>query len=122
MRIGATAQILYLVGVGIALFVSAHPAAVIGLLALQVLLWILARMPVWELVRAAKRLLFFCLFLGLIGVHRFYVGKIGTGILMVLTLGGLGIWTLIDLILIAAGSFRDKEGRRVFLWTEPGSV
>ena len=66
--------------------------------------------------------LFFCLFLGLIGVHRFYVGKIGTGILMVLTLGGLGIWTLIDLILIAAGSFRDKEGRRVFLWTEPGSV
>jgi TM2 domain-containing membrane protein YozV len=66
--------------------------------------------------------LFFCLFLGLIGVHRFYVGKIGTGILMVLTLGGLGIWTLIDLILIAAGSFRDKEGRRVFLWTEPGSA
>jgi TM2 domain-containing membrane protein YozV len=66
--------------------------------------------------------LLFCLFLGVIGVHRFYVGKIGTGILMVLTLGGLGIWALIDLILIAAGSFRDKEGRRVFLWTEPGSV
>lgn len=66
--------------------------------------------------------LFFCLLLGVIGVHRFYVGKIGTGILMALTLGGLGIWALIDLILIAAGSFRDKEGRRVFLWTEPGSV
>jgi TM2 domain-containing membrane protein YozV len=66
--------------------------------------------------------LLFCLFLGVLGVHRFYVGKIGTGILMVLTLGGLGIWALIDLILIAAGSFRDKEGRRVFLWTEPGSV
>jgi TM2 domain-containing membrane protein YozV len=66
--------------------------------------------------------LLFCLFLGVIGVHRFYVGKIGTGILMVLTLGGLGIWALIDLILIAAGSFRDKEGRRVFLWTEPGSA
>jgi TM2 domain-containing membrane protein YozV len=66
--------------------------------------------------------LLFCLFLGVIGVHRFYVGKIGTGILMVLTLGGLGIWALIDLILIAAGSFRDKEGRRVFLWTEPGPL
>jgi TM2 domain-containing membrane protein YozV len=66
--------------------------------------------------------LLFCLFLGVIGVHRFYVGKIGTGILMVLTLGGLGIWALIDLILIAAGSFRDKEGRRVFRWTEPDSV
>jgi TM2 domain-containing membrane protein YozV len=66
--------------------------------------------------------LFFCLLLGVIGVHRFYLGKIGTGILMALTLGGLGIWALIDLILIAAGSFRDKEGRRVFRWTEPDPV
>ena len=65
--------------------------------------------------------LLFCVLLGWIGVHRFYVGKIGTGILMVVTIGGLGIWTLIDLILIAVGSFRDKEGRRVFRWTEPGS-
>jgi TM2 domain-containing membrane protein YozV len=66
--------------------------------------------------------LLFCILLGWIGVHRFYVGKIGTGILMVVTIGGLGIWTLIDLILIAVGSFRDKEGRRVFRWTEPGSI
>ena len=66
--------------------------------------------------------LLFCILLGWIGVHRFYVGKIGTGVLMVLTIGGLGIWTLIDLILIAVGSFRDKEGRRVFRWTEPGSL
>jgi hypothetical protein len=49
-------------------------------------------------------------------------GKIGTGILMLLTLGGLGIWTMIDLILIAVGSFRDKQNRRVFRWTEPGSI
>lgn len=54
--------------------------------------------------------LLLCLFLGAFGVHRFYVGKIGTGILMVLTLGGLGIWSLIDLILIIIGSFKDKEG------------
>jgi len=66
--------------------------------------------------------LLFCVLLGWIGVHRFYVGKIGTGILMVVTIGGLGIWTLVDLILIAVGSFRDKEGRRVFRWTEPGSM
>ncbi len=66
--------------------------------------------------------LLFCVFLGVLGVHRFYVGKIGTGILMLLTFGGLGIWTLIDLILIIVGSFRDKDGRRVFRWTEPGSA
>jgi TM2 domain-containing membrane protein YozV len=66
--------------------------------------------------------LLLCFFLGVLGVHRFYVGKIGTGILMVLTFGGFGIWALIDLILIVAGAFKDKEGRRVFRWTEPGSV
>jgi len=48
--------------------------------------------------------------LGGLGVHRFYVGKIGTGILMILTLGGLGIWTLVDIIMIAVGSFTDKQG------------
>jgi len=66
--------------------------------------------------------LLFCILLGVFGVHRFYVGKIGTGILMLLTFGGLGIWALIDLILIAVGSFRDKQGKRVFRWTEPGSI
>lgn len=54
--------------------------------------------------------LLLCLFLGGLGVHRFYVGKIGTGILMLLTIGGLGIWALIDLIMIAVGSFKDKGG------------
>ena len=51
-----------------------------------------------------------CFFLGAFGVHRFYTGKIGTGILMLLTLGGLGIWALIDFIIIVCGSFKDKNG------------
>ena len=54
-----------------------------------------------------------CFFLGFLGIHRFYVGKIGTGILMILTLGGLGIWTLVDFIIIVTGNFRDKQGRLV---------
>lgn len=54
-----------------------------------------------------------CFFLGTLGIHRFYVGKIGTGILMLLTFGGLGIWTIIDFVLIAVGSFRDAQGREL---------
>ena len=50
------------------------------------------------------------LFLGGLGIHRFFVGKIGTGILQLLTLGGLGIWALIDIIMIAVGAFKDKAG------------
>ena len=53
------------------------------------------------------------LFLGGFGAHRFYVGKIGTGVAMIFTLGGLGIWVLVDFILICIGSFRDAEGRIV---------
>ena len=49
-------------------------------------------------------------FLGALGVHRFYVGKVGTGILMLLTVGGFGVWALIDFIMIAVGKFSDKQG------------
>ena len=66
--------------------------------------------------------LLLCFFLGCFGAHRFYVGKIGTGELMLVTLRGLGIWMLVDLILIAAGSSRDAEGRRIWRWLEPSPV
>lgn len=58
-----------------------------------------------------------CFFVGFLGVHRFYVGKIGTGILQILTFGGLGIWALIDFIMIVVGSFTDKQGNKLTQWT-----
>ena len=55
--------------------------------------------------------LLLCIFLGGIGVHRFYVGKIGTGILYSLTLGLFGIGALVDLIMIIVGKFTTKDGQ-----------
>ena len=54
--------------------------------------------------------------LGPFGAHRFYVGKTGTGLLMLCTLGGGGLWYLYDLIVVAGGSFRDSENRLVSRW------
>src|SRR5690348_5362429 len=54
--------------------------------------------------------------LGVFGGHRFYVGKIRTGILQAATLGGAGLWWLYDWILVASGSFRDMNNRLVTRW------
>ena len=53
---------------------------------------------------------FLCLFLGWLGVHRFYTGHVVSGIFQLLTFGGFGIWTLIDLVMIYTDSFRDDMG------------
>jgi TM2 domain-containing membrane protein YozV len=56
--------------------------------------------------------LLLCFFLGFLGIHRFYVGKVGTGILQIITVGGFfGIWVLIDFIMILIGKFTDKQGQ-----------
>ena len=62
-------------------------------------------------------LLLLCLFLGTFGFHRFYVGKVGTGIVWLLTIGILGLGVLYDLILILCGTFEDKDGKRIIEWT-----
>jgi hypothetical protein len=50
------------------------------------------------------------LFVGTLGIDRFYLGYTGLGILKLITLGGCGIWALIDLIRIATGSLKDANG------------
>ncbi|MFZ4763310.1 MAG: TM2 domain-containing protein [Roseimicrobium sp.] len=54
--------------------------------------------------------LLLAIFLGGLGAHRFYVGKIGTGILQLLTCGGFAVWAVVDIIMICTGAFRDKDG------------
>jgi hypothetical protein len=60
--------------------------------------------------------LMLCILLGPFGAHRFYVGKVGTGLIWLFTLGFLGIGVIYDIIFIATGEFRDDRERRVVRW------
>lgn len=62
--------------------------------------------------------LLLCWFLGVFGAHRFYVGRPLSAIFMILTLGGLGIWALIDLIVIVCGDFKDKNKKKLVTWLD----
>jgi hypothetical protein len=63
--------------------------------------------------------LLLCLFVGYLGIHRFYAGKLFTGLLWLITGGLFGIGWIFDLILIAMGRFRDSDGLRINVWEEP---
>lgn len=68
----------------------------------------------WGYAHKKKWVAFFlCLFLGYLGIHRFYVGKIGTGIIWLFTVGFFGIGWILDLIFILFGGFRDKAGQHL---------
>lgn len=57
-------------------------------------------------------------YLGVFGVHRFYAGRIVSGIFMILTLGGLGLWALVDAIVILCGEFNDSDGLKIKTWID----
>ena len=64
--------------------------------------------PISTKSRTAAAIL--CFFLGVLGVHRFYVGKVGTGVIWLFTIGMFGIGAIVDFILIVRGSFKDQSG------------
>jgi len=60
--------------------------------------------------------LILCGFFGVFGAQRYYTGKVATGILQTVTLGGFGIWALVDFIRLTIGSFTDADGRKITEW------
>lgn len=72
--------------------------------------------------KSSKITFILCLFLGMIGAHRFYVGKIGTGFLMIITAGGFGLWVLFDLLTLINNKFEDKQGNLIELSKSPSPL
>ena len=69
-------------------------------------------------VSEKKRLIaaLLCWFVGVLGVHSFYVGRTTKGVIQLLTLGGCGLWALFDLIMILIGKETDGEGKTLTEW------
>jgi TM2 domain len=70
-----------------------------------------------ERSRAVALILALAVPVGLLGLPRFYVGRWQSGLLQLVSFGGMGIWWLYDLVLICAGEFRDADERRLRRWT-----
>ncbi len=70
-----------------------------------------------ESLKSRLYALILCFFFGWAGGHRYYVNKIGTGLLMLFTAGGFGMWWFIDLIIISIGAFKDKDNLSLKKWT-----
>jgi TM2 domain-containing membrane protein YozV len=79
-----------------------------------------AEEPLDEVQQSSERSRSVALILGVLGgvfgFHRFYVGRPKSGVFMALTLGGLGMWWLYDMIMILAGEFQDSQGLRLRSW------
>jgi TM2 domain-containing membrane protein YozV len=54
---------------------------------------------------------------GILGFHRFYTGKVLTGLLMAVTFGGFGVWWLVDFVRLVIGNFTDSDGEKITDWT-----
>ena len=59
---------------------------------------------------------------GVFGMHRFYAGRAASGVWMILTLGGMGLWWMYDVVLLAAGEFRDASDRPIRRWMTEGAT
>ena len=60
--------------------------------------------------------LLLCFFFGWAGGHRFYTNKVGTGLMMLFTMGGFGMWYFLDFVMIATGNFKDKDNLSLTNW------
>ncbi len=75
-----------------------------------------------ESIKSPKITWLLCLFFGMLGLHRLYVKKIGTGLVMLITLGGFGLWTLFDLLSIVNNKFEDREGHCILFYKNPSAL
>lgn len=72
--------------------------------------------PIRVSEKSCLALFLFFWFIGMFGAHRYYAGKIFTGLLFMFTLGLFGLWAIIDFILIISGNFKDKKGLKISKW------